>query len=73
MEKIILLAAMLFLVGVAMAEEIEPSEDVVFMDSDGALQTIFSVPAWLEDVTFANPIAIQNGTAIIGGGKCAGS
>ena len=73
MEKMILLAAMLFLVGVAVAEEIEPSEDILAVNSDGEIVPIFSIPAWLDDVDFANPVSIQNGTACIGGMKPVGS
>ena len=71
-ELLFALAALLFL-GAAVAEEIEPSEDVLMRNADGEIVAIFSIPAWLDDVTFANPVAMVNGTAVIGGMKTAGN
>ena len=65
-EIIFVLAVMLFL-SVAMAEEIEPGEDILTVNSDGEIVPIFSIPAWQDDVTFANPVVVHNGTARIGG------
>ena len=71
-ELLFALAALLFL-GAAVAMEIEPSEDVLMRNADGEIVPIFSIPAWLDDVTFANPVAMVNGTAVIGGMKTAGN
>ncbi len=73
MKEIMIVLALLFLGGAAVAEEIEPGEDILTVNSDGEIVPIFSIPAWLDDVTFANPVAMQNGTALIGGMKPAGS
>ena len=67
-ELLFVLAALVFL-GAAVAEEIEPGEDVLMKDADGQIVPIFSIPAWLNDVTFANPVDYENGTAVIGGAK----
>ena len=63
------MALLLFCGAVAVAEEIEPGEDVLMRNADGQIVPIFSIPAWLNDVTFANPVDYENGTAIIGGAK----
>jgi len=68
-----ILTVLLFLGGAAMAEEIEPGEDILTINSDGEIVPIFSIDAWLNDVTFKEPVTIQNGTAVIGGMKHAGS
>lgn len=75
MHKRIVLAivALALLIGLVAAEEIEPKEDIIYRDADGALQTIFSIPAWESEVTFAGFLEMQNGTAVIGGMKPAGS
>ena len=68
MKEIMIVLALLFLGGaVAVAEEIEPGEDILTVNSDGETVPIFSIPAWECEVTFANPVAYENGTAIIGG------
>ena len=72
-EIMIVLALLLFCGGVAFAEEIEPGEDILTVNSDGEIVPIFSIPAWQNEITFAHPVAMQNGTALIGGMKPAGS
>lgn len=70
MKELLVLLALLFLGGaVAVAEEIEPSEDILTVNSDGEIVPIFSIPAWESEITFANPVDYENGTAIIGGAK----
>ena len=71
MNELLFVLAALFFLGAAVAEEIEPSEDVLMKNADGEIVPIFSIPAWLDDVTFANPVDYENGTAVIGGGKVA--
>lgn len=68
MQKRVLLATFVLAImaGIALAEEIEPQEDIIFRDADGALQTIFSIPAWESEITFAGFMQMQNGTAVIG-------
>jgi hypothetical protein len=66
-EIMIVLALLLFCGAVAVAEEIEPSEDVLMRNTDGEIVPIFSIPAWESEVTFANPVDYENGTAVIGG------
>ena len=65
-KRIVLAIVALALVGLAAAEEIEPKEDIIYRDADGALQTIFSIPAWESEVNFSGFLEMQNGTAVIG-------
>ena len=71
MKEIMIVLALLFLGGVAFAEEIEPSEDILTVNSDGEIIPIFSIAAWLDSVQFVKPVVYENGTAIIGGAKVA--
>ena len=73
MKEIMIVLALLFLGGVAFAEEIEPGEDILTVNSDGEIIPIFSIDAWLDSVQFVKPVVYQNGTALIGGMKPAGS
>ena len=68
MQKKVLLAVLTLAImaGLAWAEEIEPQEDIIFRDADGALQTIFSIPAWESQINFSGFLEMQNGTAMIG-------
>lgn len=70
MKELIALLVLLFL-GSAMAEEIEPGEDILTVNSDGEIIPIFSIAAWLDSVQFVKPVLYENGTAIIGGAKVA--
>ena len=72
-RAILAILTLAIMAGLAWAEEIEPQEDIIFRDADGALQTIFSIPAWESEITFAGFLEMQNGTAVIGGMKAAGS
>ena len=71
MKELLVLALLLFCGAVAVAEEIEPGEDVLMRNADGQIVPIFSIPAWLDSVQFVKPVVYQNGTAIIGGAKVA--
>lgn len=71
-EIMIVLALLLFLGGVAFAEQIEPGIDVLTKNTDGEIVPIFSIPAWENEITFAHPVTYSNGTAQIGGMKPAG-
>lgn len=73
MKELLLVLALLFLGGAAVAEEIEPGEDVLMKNADGEIVPIFSIPARESEITFANPVTCENGTALIGGMKPAGS
>lgn len=69
MKELLVLALLLFCGAVAVAEEIEPGEDVLMRNADGQIVPIFSIPAWLDSVQFVKPVIYENGTAIIGGAK----
>ena len=73
MKEIMIVLALLFLGGVAFAEEIEPGEDILTVNSDGEIISIFSIDAWLNDVEFKKPAVLVNGSYQIGGMKPAGS
>ena len=67
MKELLVLALLLFCGAVAVAEEIEPGEDILTVNSDGEIIPIFSIDAWLNEVEFKKPVLYENGTAIIGG------
>ena len=59
--------ALLLLIGVASAAQIDPQGDVLMKNTDGEYVEIFSVEAWQSDlVSFAGAVSLQNGTAVIG-------
>ena len=65
MRRIVL--ALLLLIGVASAAQIDPQGDVLMKNTDGEYVEIFSVEAWQSDlVSFAGAVSLQNGTAVIG-------
>ena len=59
--------ALLLLIGVASAAQIDPQGDVLMKNTDGEYVEIFSIEAWQSDlVSFAGAVSLQNGTAVIG-------
>ena len=74
MKEILLAMLTLALLGLATATQIDPGVDELLVYSDGAYVELFGIDAWQSDtVSFPDPVNIQNGTAVIGGMKPAGS
>mgnify|MGYP006921308510 CR=1 FL=1 len=67
MNAIYLLAACFLLAAVVSGAQIDPQADVLSTNADGEIIEIFGIDPWISDaVSFADPVAVQNGTAIIG-------
>lgn len=59
--------ALLLIIGVVSAAQIDPQGDVLTKNIDGEYVEIFSIDAWQSDqVSFAGAVGLQNGTAVIG-------
>ena len=73
-EILLAMLALAFLAGLASGAQIDPGDDELTTNADGELIEIFGIDAWQSDtVSFPDPVSIQNGTAVIGGMKPAGS
>ena len=73
-EVFLVVLALAFLVGLGAGAQINPGQDEVIVNDDGELIELFGIDAWQSDtVHFCDPVALRNGTAIIGGMKPAGS
>ena len=68
MKKVIaIIALVLLLAGLGMAEQMRPDTDIILTNGDGALIKLFGpVSFWYADGQFPNPVEIVDGVAIIG-------
>ena len=69
MKEIMIVLVAMALLGLASAVQIDPGVDEVLVGADGAYVELFGIDPWLasENVSFPDPVTMQNGTAVIGG------
>ena len=73
-EFLLAVLALVLLAGLGVGAQIDPGVDEIIVNDDGELIELFGIDAWQSDtVHFCDPVALRNGTAIIGGMKPAGS